>query len=84
MLDAFKELHARLERETRRKLKVVRMDNGGECRVPFESYCKLHDIRLEKIVPKTPQQNGVVERMNITIEEKIRGMLSHSKLTKSF
>ena len=38
VLDAFKELHARLERETRRKLKVAKADNGGEYRGPFEDY----------------------------------------------
>ena len=36
VLDSFKELHATLERETRRKLKVVKADNGGEYRGPFE------------------------------------------------
>ena len=41
VLDAFKELDVVLERETRRKLKIVRADNGGEYRGPFESYCKL-------------------------------------------
>ena len=41
------------------KLKIVRADNGGEYMGPFESYCKLHNIRLEKTIPKTPQQNGV-------------------------
>ena len=70
VLDAFKELQARLERETRRKLKAVRAENGGEYRGPFESYCKLHGIQLEKTVPKIPQQNSVAERMNRTIEEK--------------
>ena len=35
-------------------------------------------------VPKTPQQNGVAERMNRTIKERIRSMLSHSVLSKSF
>ena len=84
VLDAFKEFHAILERETIRRLRAVRADNGGEYRGPFENYCKLHGIRLEKTVPKTPQQNGVVERMNRTIEERIRCMLSHSKLPKSF
>ena len=84
MLDAFKELHARLERETGRKLKAVRADNGGEYKGPFENYCKLHGIRLEKTIPKPPQQNGVTERMNRTIEEWIRCMLSHSKQPKSF
>ena len=84
MLDAFKELHARLEIETGRKFKYVRVNNGGEYKGPFESHSKLHGIRLEKTVPKTPQQLGVVERMNITIEERIRCMLSHLKLLKSF
>ena len=55
VLDAFKELHVILERETGRKLKVIRVDNCGEYRGPFENYCKLHGIRLEKTVPKTPQ-----------------------------
>ena len=84
MLDAFKELHARLERETRRKLKAIRANNGGEYRGQFENYCKLYGIRLENTVPKTPQPNGVTKRMNITIEERIRCMLSHSKLPMSF
>ena len=51
VLDAFKELHTRLERETGRKLKAIRAYNGGY-RVPFESYCKLHGIQVEKTVPK--------------------------------
>ena len=44
VLDAFKELHVRIERETWRKLKVVRADNGGEYRGSFETYYKLHGI----------------------------------------
>ena len=32
----------------------------------------------------TPQQNGASERMNITIMEKVRCMLSNAKLLKSF
>ncbi|CAL9016331.1 unnamed protein product [Prunus brigantina] len=33
---------------------------------------------------KTPQHNGIAERMNRTIVERIRTMLSHAKLPKSF
>lgn len=72
------------ERETGRKLKLVRSYNGGRNRWPFEEYCKRHDIRLQKTIPKTPQQNGVVERMNRIIEERVRCMLSHVKLPTSF
>ena len=84
VLDVFKELHTSLERETGRTLKCVRADNGGEYRGPFEKYCASKGIRLEKTVPKTPQHNGVAERMNRTIGERIRCMLSHSRLPKSF
>ena len=38
----------------------------------------------EKTVPGTPQHNGVVERMNQTIVEKVRCMLKLAKLPKSF
>jgi len=80
----FKAFHMKVERETGRQLKCVGADNGGEYRGPFEEYCRNHGIRLEKTVPKTPQHNGVAERMNRTICERIRCMLSYAKLPKSF
>ncbi|GAA0150005.1 hypothetical protein LIER_09038 [Lithospermum erythrorhizon] len=55
-------------------------DNGGKYIGLFDQYCKEHGIRHEKIVPKTPQQNELAERMNRTIVEKIRCMFSHSNL----
>ena len=84
VLDIFKFFHAYVERGIGRKLKCVRADNGGKYRGPFEQYCRSHGIRLEKTVPKTPQQNGVVERMNRTIEDMVKCMLSNAKLPKSF
>ena len=35
-------------------------------------------------VRETPQQNGVAERMNKTLLEKVRCMLSNASLTKNF
>ncbi|KAL4323581.1 hypothetical protein GQ457_11G003910 [Hibiscus cannabinus] len=84
VLEAFKEFHAKVERETERMLKCVRSDNGGEYRGPFEEYCKSYGIRFKKTPPKTPQLNGVAERMNRTIEERVRSMLSNAQLSKSF
>ena len=63
-MSVFKELHARVKRETDQKLKVVRVDNGGEYRGQFEEYCQLKGIRLEYTVPKMPELNGLAERMN--------------------
>jgi len=84
VLDVFKDFYVRVERETGRKLKCIRADNDGKYRGPFEKYCREHGIKLEKTDPKTPQQNGIAERMNITIVERIRWVLSHAKLPKFF
>ena len=62
VLDVFKDFHVKVERQTGKQLKYVKANNGGEYKGPFEQYCRSHGIRLEKTVPKTPQQNGVVER----------------------
>ncbi|PKI75267.1 hypothetical protein CRG98_004307 [Punica granatum] len=82
--EIFKNFHIAVERETGMKLKCVRANNGGEYRGPFENYCRTHGIKLEKTVQKTPQQNGLAERMNCIIVERVRCMLSQAKLFKSF
>ena len=84
VLDVFKDFHVKVERQTSKQLKSVKADNGGEYRGQFEQYCRSHGIKLEKTVLKTPQQNGVAKRMNRTICDRIRCMLSHVKLLKSF
>jgi hypothetical protein len=73
-----------VERETEKKLKCVRSDNGGEYHDPLEIFCKTNGIKLEKIISKTPQQNYIAKRINRTICERIRCMLSHSKLSKVY
>ncbi|RVW14202.1 Retrovirus-related Pol polyprotein from transposon TNT 1-94 [Vitis vinifera] len=84
VLDVFKDFHVKVKRQTGKQLKSVRANNGGEYRGPFEQYCRSHGIRLKKMVPKTPQQNSVAERMNRIICDRTRCMLSHEKLPKSF
>ena len=78
-------VHAMVERENGKPLKCLRTDNGGEyISRELREYCSKHRIRHEKTVPSTPQHNGVVERMNCTIVEKVRCMLRIGKLPKSF
>mgnify|MGYP002775900261 CR=1 FL=1 len=84
VLSVFKEFHVRAERETGRKLKAVRVDNGGEYRGQFEEYYRSKGIRLEYTVSKTPMLNGLAERMNLTIMERVQSMLAHAKLSKMF
>ena len=83
VFDCFKLFHKTVERETGKTLKCIRTDNGGEYIGKFDSYCKDNGIRHERSVPKSPQLNGVAERMNRTLIEKIRCMLSHANLTRS-
>ena len=39
---------------------------------------------MKKTIPRTPQQNGVAEQMNKTINEHARSMRLHSGLPKAF
>ena len=61
----------------------IRSDRGGEfsCE-PFESYCEEHGILHNFSAPRTPQQNGVVERKNRTLQEMPRTMLNENGLLK--
>lgn len=54
-----------------RLIKCLRTDNGFEfCNSSFVSFCKEHGI--ERTCTYTPQQNGVAERMNRIVMEKVR------------
>jgi hypothetical protein len=80
----FKQFQGSVERETEKKIKCIRTDNGGEYIGPFDAYCKEQGIRHQFTPPKTPQLNGLAERMNRTIMEGVRSLLSHAKLPKHY
>ena len=74
-----------VENQTEKKLKVLRTDNGLEfCNSRFDNFCKERGIVRHMTCAYTPQQNGVAERMNRTILEKVRSMLSDSGLPRMF
>ena len=74
-----------MERSTGRKLKALRTDNGGEfTSTEFNDYLKREGIRREFSVTKTPEQNGVAERLNRTLVESVRSMISDAKLPQKF
>ena len=73
-----------VEAETGLKVKCLRPDNGGQyIDGGFSEYCAIHGIRMENIIPRTPQQNGVAERMNRTLNECARSMKLHPGLLKT-
>ena len=67
------------------KIGRLRTDNGGEyISSEFEEYLKFKGICHEVTVPYTPEQNGVAERLNRTLMEAARSMISHAKLNSSY
>lgn len=85
VFEKFKEWKATVEKSTGIQIKTFRTDNGGEyTSKEFEDYLKKEGIHHELTIPKTPQQNGVAERMNRTLVESVRSMLADSKLPKRF
>ena len=74
-----------VENESDKNIKTLRTDNGGEfIKKEFESFLSKHGIWHQKVVPYTPQQNGLVERKNITLVEMARCMLYSKGLHKTF
>ena len=69
----------------RRKIKVLRSDNRSEYKSdPFLKLCHDEGIDMHFTVRETSQQNGVAEKMNRTLLENIRCMLSNAGLPKNF
>jgi transposase InsO family protein len=60
---AIKKFQVRAEAESEKKLRVPRMDRGGEfTSVEFAAYCADQGVVRHHTTPYSPQQNGVVER----------------------
>ncbi|GJT58282.1 retrovirus-related pol polyprotein from transposon TNT 1-94 [Tanacetum coccineum] len=80
----FKEWKQLVENQTGRKLKKLRTDNGLEfCNQEFNNLCKESGIARHLTVAGTPQQNGLAERMNRTLLNKVRCLLIQSGLPVS-
>ncbi|GJW64266.1 retrovirus-related pol polyprotein from transposon TNT 1-94 [Tanacetum coccineum] len=76
VINLLKQLQVGLNKTVR----FVRTDNGTEfVNKDLTDYYESVGITHEKTVPRTPQQNGVVERRNRTLVEAARTMLIFSK-----
>nr|GEZ63648.1 hypothetical protein [Tanacetum cinerariifolium] len=70
-----------LENQLSLKVKVIRSDNGTEFKnFDLNQFCGIKGIKREFNVPRTPQQNGITERKNMTLIEAARTMLADSLL----
>ncbi|CAL1680875.1 unnamed protein product [Lasius platythorax] len=68
-----------IETECNTKVKIIRSDNGTEyCNQKLTDYFKEKGIKHQLTVPYTPQQNGLAERTQRTIMDKVRCMFQDS------
>ncbi|CAI7912089.1 unnamed protein product, partial [Closterium sp. NIES-54] len=80
-----KERLPRAQRESGHKVKVIRTDSGGEfIGTDFEAVLKKKGIQHQLTVPYNPQQNGVAERFNQTLQEGARTLLGRAGLPDPF
>lgn len=83
--ETFKTWKSMVENQKGRSVKVIRIDNGLEfCNREFDQMCKDGGIIRHLTTPENPKQNGVAERMNRTLLEKVRCKLFHAQLPKTF
>lgn len=83
--EKFKSFKALVENESDRRIKCLRFDQGGEFNLnEFFDFYEEHGIRREFSTTRTPQQNGVVERMNKTVQQMARAMLDESGALATF
>lgn len=85
VFERFLEWKTLLENQTGQKIKYLRTDNGLEyLNDKFANLCKSSGISRHLTTTRTPQQNGLAERFNRTILERVRCMLSNAQLPKTF
>lgn len=80
-VEAWLKYKAKVERQTGKKIKVLRSDNGKEyVNNRMREDLERCGIAHETSVPHSPAQNGVAERMNRVLVEMVRCMLADGEM----
>ncbi len=72
------------QRQTGRKVKAVRTDNGSEFKGLLQEWMDQKGIIHQTSADYTPEQNGRSERLNRTLMEKTRALLLEHDLPQEF
>ncbi|KAL5563974.1 hypothetical protein UlMin_033721 [Ulmus minor] len=84
-LQSFSNLFKRIQNEKGVSIISIRSDHGKEFEnKEFEKFCLENGFDHNFSAPRTPQQNGVVERKNRSIQEMARTLLNENNLPKYF
>jgi hypothetical protein len=83
--ETLKRFLRRAQNEFKLRIKKIRSENGTEIKnSQIEGFLEEEGIKHEFSSPYTPQQNGVVERKNITLLDMARTMLDEYKTPDRF
>ena len=81
VFDCFRNLKNLVERETKRKIKCLRLDGGKEYfSGEFNHYLQQMGIRREFNCTYTAEQNNIVERKNRSVVEAARAILEEKSM----
>ena len=84
VLSKFKDFKAQVKNLSGKRIKIVRLGNGGEYTSrEFNDFYKEVGINTELTTPYNPQQNRVPERKNRTVVEAAKAMI-HDQLLPMF
>ena len=84
-IKAFQKYYHDVKVECGLDVTVLHSDNGGEYRNnELTRFCRQKMIKQEFTVPYNPEQNGMAERLNRTLVEMTRCVLSEAKMDKTF
>jgi transposase InsO family protein len=85
MFEVFKKFKVFVEKQSDYCIKSLRSDRGGKfISNKFKEFCEANGILRPLMVPRSPQQNGVVERKNRAILNMARSMLKTKRMLKAF
>ena len=83
-IDSFKILALQLKQQNGEIIQI-KNDHGGEFQnEQFYQLCQSQGIRHQYAAPRTPQQNGVVEMKNKTLQEMAQAMLCGNNVPSGF
>jgi hypothetical protein len=83
--DAAQHLFKKIKIEQNCQMMRIPSDHGREFEnVKFEEFCLSYGIKQKFSSPITPQQNGVVERKNMVIQEMARVMIHSKNMAQHF
>jgi transposase InsO family protein len=83
--DAFTQFKAMVEKQFDNSILCLHDDKGGEfIGIKWDAFFAQHGIRREHTVKASPQQNGVAEHLNRTLEELLVAMLNGARLPACF